>query len=876
MQRCIIALALLLALTPGWCGRIADLTAQYAQGDTAARLQAVEALSAIDNPRVVEALVTALDDADPAVRTAAAYGLQIHPADPLAIPALIRALREGDEELTTAVAGTLWDYRDAPITAQLLPLLHDASPRVRRAVINLLIRKLSPGPDRAPLRPLLADPDPLVRIAAAEALEWAQNDAACKVLLDVCANTDPAVRAEALAALGRGRDYRAIAPLLAALRDPEATVRRAAVEGLRDLHSPKIVPALLDVLQDKDSQVVELVIEALFMRKDDPRVLPRLSALLKDEHYPSRDMICYRLLDMNDPQALALIKKAIDEGDVAVMLTAGIYDSLDLPQDEGLMRLALEAVKSPDARLRNAGLYFIRSTRDPKWLEDLLPALRHPDPEVRQYAHESIREMTWSYPDMDMKPVPDSARDQLYTLMDDPDLEVRGTALLALGQLADPEVFDPARALAASAKPEERQLGLQVLAALVVRPGKRDPRVLAALEQAINDPVLPDEALEVLVKVHSPKVVPLLMAQLRDDDRNRVRRAVDLLREVGAPAVDALLELLDDPDETIRACAVSALERPPDTGMQETEAQAGLLAVIRDVMPEARRAAVEALQPGENVLPTFRELARDPDPVIRRSAATALERSRTKEDRQLRLALTRDPDPRVRQEALRTVNEDSAADALAVKLAALRDADAEVRHEALMGLLTHREAKLTTAVLPLLHDPDPRVRVATAWNFSYRPDDMAFAPLVDMLKDNDAEVRGRAVDALARSQHPDRDKPLLTALHDTEYGVRMMAVPGLRPYRTAPVTLALLDALEDPYCWVRSAVVDVLAARMSPRVLEALLARWEHEQYASVRLAIAAALKGNRDPRAQAIRRESRDEWWFCFEQLDSEVHEGG
>jgi HEAT repeat protein len=233
-------------------------------------------------PRSAERLSVALDDADSAVRAAAARSIGARllvPAAPKLVGRLERAALEEDldgEQERIAVSEALVALAAAPgaaaadlIVDHLGPLLgraqpvrlaaarvlagmgrpgdadlvalllRDASGAVRRAAVEALAR-LDPETTGEPLRLAVADESPEVRLAAAAALGDSSSDEVFEDLGRLAADDDVRVRARAVAAIARrftsaadaARRDAALGVLDDALRD-EAPVALAAVEAAR-------------------------------------------------------------------------------------------------------------------------------------------------------------------------------------------------------------------------------------------------------------------------------------------------------------------------------------------------------------------------------------------------------------------------------------------------------------------------------------------------------------------------------------------------------------------------------------------------------------------------------------------------------------------
>src|SRR5262249_626 len=120
-------------------------------------------------------------------------------------------------------------------------------------------------------------------------------------------------------------------------------------------------------------------------------------------------------------------------------------------------------------------------------------------------------------------------------------------------------------------------------------------------------------------------VVPTLISLLKDPEVKIRRAAAETLGGVGlvgGEAAPALREALRDADELVRVKAAGSLYDV--TGQVQPSLQE-LRVLLRAENSEVRRAAVDALPRFRNhALPELMSAVKDPDPEVRRKAATAL------------------------------------------------------------------------------------------------------------------------------------------------------------------------------------------------------------------------------------------------------------
>jgi len=157
--------------------------------DIRVRKAAAEALSQIDDPRVIKPLVDALADKD--VQATASRSLA-HVKDPRVIELLVPMLKHEDAATRSHAAEAVGKLRDARVPALLQSLLDDDESSVRLAVVNSL-RMTHSVAVVAPLIAALQDDDPAVRTAAASALGSVKDARAVEALIELVGTDDAAV-----------------------------------------------------------------------------------------------------------------------------------------------------------------------------------------------------------------------------------------------------------------------------------------------------------------------------------------------------------------------------------------------------------------------------------------------------------------------------------------------------------------------------------------------------------------------------------------------------------------------------------------------------------------------------------------------------------
>jgi HEAT repeat protein len=143
----------------------------------------------------------------------------------------------------------------------------------------------------------------------------------------------------------------------------------------------------------------------------------------------------------------------------------------------------------------------------------------------------------------------------LITALRDPEWNVREAAQISLGQIGSPAVEPLIKALR---EYQIRTFVIQVLGKI------KDERVLDPLMLQLRNEEFKDVATQALAEIGLP-AVDRLMAVLNDKDKNVRKHAVMALGEIGIPeAVEPLIDATKDEDWQVRLQAMAALDKIGD------------------------------------------------------------------------------------------------------------------------------------------------------------------------------------------------------------------------------------------------------------------------------------------------------------------------
>lgn len=254
--------------------------------------------------------------------------------------------------------------------------------------------------------------------------------------------------------------------------------------------------------------------------------------------------------------------------------------------------------------------------------------------------------------------------------------------------------------------------------------------------------------------------VPALVNSLADPHYNVVSMAQGALVKIGKPAVESLIETLQNGDPQVQQLAAGALGRIGDA---------------RAVEP-----LINAMQSGD------RELCMDAAEALGQIGSPAVEAL---------IPLLQNNDFEVRKEtanALGNARDTRAVDPL---ISALQDNDPSVRWYAARALGNLRNPRALLPLIALLQDDTPAVRETVIEALVIFEDARAVAPLVSALDDREWDIRFQASQALVKFG-PSSVEALISALKNQSANVRYWASRALADIDDARSLEPLLSALK--------------------------------------------------------------------------------
>ncbi len=361
------------------------------------------------------------------------------------------------------------------------------------------------------------------------------------------------------------------------------------------------------------------------------------------------------------------------------------------------------------------------------------------------------------------------AVERLLASLRDADSQVRGRAAEALGKIGDPRAAGPIARLVVDSLPKtidrmtvrgdapgdavsqwsEQRLALQALARL-----KDIPAARLALLDAGRPRFDWWAATWVAMRLESPELRPVLVAAAASDEslsRALAARGLGALKD--ASAVELLLPLVRDADESVAMQALRALAALPDP--RSAAAAVSMLGSSSDVVRREALRALATLPPDRALGERLVRLVAAPDPWIRAGALSAL--ARNDRDNFALVLSGMDPDRVfwVRSALGAALGRSGDEMSVGILHAMLRDEDPRVLPTVLAALVEARGKDSLDTLRRHLEHPDLGVRVAAAEAISRLSPAGFSGPLLQAwrrgLGDGEGELEARiaAVVALA-------------------------------------------------------------------------------------------------------------------------------
>jgi HEAT repeat protein len=743
------------------------------------RLAAVRALADLNHPETLLALLDVMRSGTWQVRQAANWLLHR-----LQLPV--------PRELFTAVQDWNWTMDEKVAIAlrtvgvQALPLLLQVlrdEQWTRRRGAAWALGEVGDAAAVPGLVEALADDESLVRREAAMALRMLGDVDALPMLIDALRDPDARVRKSVSEAVVSFKAH-ALPGLVDLLRDPAVALKRVGLEAIAAIGDSNAAAAVVPLLQNRNAEMRALAIAVLGRMKSADAVAPLIEALKDDERLPRSehtvsDLAARALNEIDTEEARAALetlrgKKAegmfTKSGSAAkaVIRLPGRKDAETQRQPLSLSQLR-EKLVSSDWRQRKLAVQALTDVEPGNKVPALLEALRDEDSQVR---HAAVIALDGVHGDAVVWGLIEALRDGDHLVAD------TATAQLArMGQYAVPDLMN------ALFEEDVNVRGRAVEALGEIGDPAAVPRLIPLLQDTLH-PVMErericDKAARALETIGEEAGLAAVRAWRDSNGSVPVPNLIlssnghmtDETQEVNGLSFgwDENSDLLPyDPDESTKPAypfeydelPLAVDEYMPDEPFVREMTHQQLGGMLQQLhAPDWRERQLAARE--------LREHTRKIGGIADESFAEQLIGALGDPEQNVRWAVT---------EALAWIHHPSVPPALA---AMLQDGSWTVRLAALQALFEHDDKRVASAVIAALKDENELVRESAAELLGKVVSDAGALALIEVLKDSKGFVRRAAADALGALKARAAVQPLIRALDDDDHQVRFAAAEAL-------------------------------------------------------------------------------------------------
>ncbi|HEX7832675.1 MAG TPA: HEAT repeat domain-containing protein [Thermoanaerobaculia bacterium] len=687
-------------------------------------------------------------------------------------PQIIEQARSADPDARQKAAFLVAQSADERNLPLMFELLGDKDWRVRKTIVDGLVRDRRPDIVNG-LLDALADPENAGK----------RNSAT-----------------EALIRIGDG----AIAPIVARLRrEQDIDVRLSLVNLIGDLRSREGFDILIEMLDGEDDVNVASSIVSSLGKYHDASALPNLMRVLRTrEDLWLKFHVVEALGEIGDRAALPSILPLYSEKSLRKPVLEAIGKIADIGTVNFLLRIIADEDKLNLTALR--ALVRIAEASKPRIVEEA----------ERQLIQQRFRE---SFPREKIAPL-------IEHLHSTPKREVKAFILKFLGWSGDEHALPVL--LSYLAHPETAEVAAQALSDFGTG---ALPAILTSLQNEEDDELI-GLLLRVVNAIGGAEAIPSIL-QFLDHDNPIIRRlAIETLGEIPDPSsMDYLLAKLDDHDVSSQQAAVNsitALVVAFPAMKQDVLAKIRKLLQSPSVPIKLNSLSVYVNIQGEGYHDELLLASKDSDAVIRQKAVSLM--GKFGEERfadQLVLSLA-DESTSVRLAAINAIVRLRPETGLEPLISSLEDHDIWIRTAAAQALGEYRHRNSIEPLMRhLLHDPPP-VRIAVIEALGKSEDPRVKTVLFQCLAESDPEIQRAAMLALARIPGQDVFDHIVHALGSDDWRLRAAAAAALGARGDRAGLPVLHRALEDADTYVQQSAVhalDKVADRSSfPHLLKAL------------------------------------------------------
>lgn len=569
----------------------------------------------------VEPLIAALHDESPAV-SAGALQTMIQIKDPRATTAVLALLKEKadvvlalrqarkdtfvEEWPVGRIAGTLGAMGDPRAIPALTVIVNEnmfgASGDAARGLGYI-------GKPALPtLIGLLKDPLVDCTYDVMEAIKHIGDKSAVPAMLAILkSDRGGDDKAYIIRALGEMKVTSAIPAIRPFVKSSDRDLRLAAISALMALKDPNAFQYVTSLAKDSDDAHRRIAMDMLGSIKDE-KAVSLLIAGMKDKSEDVRRSAIASLGHSKSPRAVNALSGLLSSGDEDTR--RDVMDALTIV-GEPAVDVLMSALKNPDPSIRGRAASYLGFLKEARAFAPIMALLKDKESSVRVDAAAGIGDFK------DRSP----AMAPLLELLQDSNWEVRNAATGALGGIHDEAVTN-----ALIGRLLDGDQGVRWTACFSLAKSG-DPKAVDALIAALADPrqifiptprpIYPQEP----NTARSQQVAPAKKNQPPQPQDMRPCIAAALGRSKDARAVEPLIALINDSNETLRTFVVESLGE-----LKDPHAVEPLIGRLKDASIYVRSGAIMALtQIGDpRAVEPVRNMLDDIDPSVREVAESAL------------------------------------------------------------------------------------------------------------------------------------------------------------------------------------------------------------------------------------------------------------
>lgn len=714
------------------------------------RIEAINALGNIRDPRAIGALTKALES-DSWIERETAIKSLARLRDHLVVEPIVSALDDENKFVRDSARKSLLKVAES--------LGRQKDPRVIRHLMNA-IRDTSSGARETSVEAL--------RVAINE-LSRVREPTFIGQLIKALSDEDKYVRQAAASALGQFDDPRVIEPLTTALKDSSTDVRDAASASLQALQNPKSADPLFAALRDENATVRDEAANVLGQYKD-PQVVNKIIRSLSDQNHFVRAGAAKAMAVLVHPRAMQQLVSLLEDPYTDVRLAA----SETLEKYHWRPRDDVEAARYCVAKQN----WKECANYNKHAIEPLIVALNGEEPEIRREASLVLTKLGWSPTDdiakgsfcvakkdwNECKTLGAAAVPALLQELSSENWEDQVNAIDTLAYIKDDRALDPLIKLLDDNNADVRVAVVEAMA------GYKEVRVVAPLIKALDDhnrsvrkaaEAVLDVSIQDFRQLNDSRVTAPFLQALKDNNRGVRVVAARLLGELKDPeSVPALVTALDDVDTNVRVAAKESLYKIKDTRAIDT-----LVAALKADNPEVRSQVVGALSEYKDhrAIEPLLTSVKDTNADVRIKTIKALAKIDDPRAVEPLTGALEDYQPSVRlaaAAALRDVKDPRAETALK---ASLGDFDVEVREEVRKSLLAKNWNPATE---------EERAQYCIAkrdWLMCEKVGKPTIKPLLLELKQTESPYQVEAARVLGEIGDPSVIQPLIDAIAGTQW-----------------------------------------------------------------------------------------------------------